>query len=181
MFDRICILGVGLIGGSVACAARARGLCRGIIGIDRNRDNLRTAVQLGIIDTGFEDIREVEGSFDLVMFATPVGSIGHLFEQMKPMWSSSAVYTDAGSTKGNVIQAAKSVFGRIPENFVPGHPIAGGEQSGVAAASADLYRNKRVILTPLAETDAHAIGIVADFWRKMGARVSMMEPSHHDD
>ncbi|MGH8551292.1 MAG: prephenate dehydrogenase [Methylococcales bacterium] len=181
MFDRIGILGVGLIGGSVACAARAKGLCREIIGIDRDRNNLLTAQQRGVIDSGFENIRAVEGPLDLVMLSTPVGSIGDLLEQLKPSWSASTVYTDAGSTKENVIRAAKSVFGRMPHNFVPGHPIAGSEQSGVAAASADLYRNKRVILTPLAETDFQATRIVEDFWRKMGARVSMMEAAHHDE
>lgn len=181
MFDRLCIFGVGVIGGSVACAARTQGLCREIIGIDRDRTNLCTATQRGVIDIGFEEFRQAQGPFDLVVLATPVGSIGDLFEQLKPDWTLSTVYTDVGSTKENVIRAAKSVFGQVPANFVPGHPIAGSEKSGVLAARADLYRNKRVILTPLAETDCKATRIVEDFWRNLGARVSRMEAAHHDD
>ncbi len=181
MFDRLCIFGVGVIGGSIACAARAQGLCRKIIGVDWDRSNLRIAREHGVIDTGLERFHEAEGPFDLVMLATPVGSIGDLLEQLKPNWSAATVYTDVGSTKENVIRAAKSVFGQIPSNFVPGHPIAGSEKSGVLAARADLYHNKRVVLTPLAETDCKATGIVEDFWRNLGARVSRMEPAHHDD
>lgn len=181
MFERICIIGVGLIGGSVACAARGQRLCEEIIGIDRDRNNLQEAVQRGVIDRGYGDLRAARGHFDLVMLAIPVGSIGEVFEGLKPGWSASTVYTDAGSTKGNIIQAARSVFGELPRNFVPGHPIAGSEQSGVAAAGADLFRNKRVILTPDRDTDRDAIQIVEDFWRKLGARVFRMEPAHHDD
>ncbi|MGH8556350.1 MAG: prephenate dehydrogenase [Methylococcales bacterium] len=172
---------MGVIGGSVALSARAEGLCREITGIDRDRNNLLVARERGVINIGLESIREAEGPFDLVVLATPVGSIGDLLEQLKPNWSQATIYTDVGSTKENAIRAAKSVFGKIPSNFVPGHPIAGSEKSGVLAARADLYRNKRVILTPLAETDCKATGIVADFWRKMGAKVSLMEAAHHDD
>ncbi|MGR9108218.1 MAG: prephenate dehydrogenase [Gammaproteobacteria bacterium] len=181
MFDRICIVGVGLIGGSVALAARQKGLCREIVGVDRDRSNLVDARNFGVIDQGFESVHALQGSFDLVMLATPVGSVGALFEQLNRNWSSSTVYTDAGSTKENVIQAAKSVFGVVPRNFVPGHPIAGSEQSGVAAATADLYENRRVILTPVAETDREATALVAAFWEKIGARASTMDPAHHDD
>ncbi|MGH8477743.1 MAG: prephenate dehydrogenase [Methylococcales bacterium] len=181
MFDRLCILGVGLIGGSVAKGSREQGLCREIIGVDRDRNNLRMARELGVIDSAVEEFRDAQGTFDLVVLATPVGSFDELFEQLKPNWSAATIYTDVGSTKENVIGAASSVFGRIPSNFVPGHPIAGSEQCGVLAARCDLYRNKRVILTPLAETDRQATGFVEEFWRKLGAKVSLMEPAHHDD
>ena len=181
MIDRLCILGVGLIGGSVACAARKRSLCREIVGIDLDRNNLLDAKRLGVIDEGFEAFQFADGTFDLVLLATPVGSIGDLFGQLKTNWSDATVYTDAGSTKCNVIQAAESAFGLVPRNFVPGHPIAGSERSGVTAANADLYQGKRVILTPVCETDAKAVGIVEDFWRRLGASVSRMEPVHHDN
>ncbi len=181
MFERIGIVGVGLIGGSVAAAARKKGLSKEIIGVDRDPENLLAATQQGIIDAGFHDIRKVTGTFDLIMLSTPVGCIAGLLEQLKPNWARDTMYTDAGSTKENVIQAAKAVFGRSPRNFVPGHPIAGSEKSGVLAASADLYQNKRVILTPVAETGPEATATVGEFWRKLGARVSLMEPRHHDD
>jgi prephenate dehydrogenase len=181
VFDRVGILGVGLIGGSVACAARKYKLCREIVGIDQDRNNLLAAVESGVIDIALEDVRQIDGTFDLVLLATPVGSMGELLVNLKRNWSSSTVYSDSGSTKLNVIRAAKLVFGRMPANFVPGHPIAGSEQSGVAAASPHLYQNKRVILTPVAETDRKAVALVEEFWQKMGARVSIMEPAHHDD
>ena len=177
---RLCIIGVGLIGGSVALAARQKGLFAEIIGVDQDSENLREAQQRGVINGGFEDVTDLRGNFDVVMLATPVGGMQRLFELLKPRWSSSTVYTDVGSTKENVVEAAKHVFGSVPSNFIAGHPIAGSEKSGIGAARADLYQAKRVILTPCAETSAGPLQDVRDLWEQIGAMVSIMEAHHHD-
>ncbi|MBP1148561.1 MULTISPECIES: prephenate dehydrogenase [Methylocaldum] len=181
MIERLCIIGVGLIGGSVARAARAKGLCHEIVGVDADTDNLRNALECGVIDVGYSDTSQGAASADLVMIATPVGTFDAIFSALKPVWSTRAVVTDAGSTKCNVIESAERVFGEIPDNFVPGHPIAGAERSGVDASTADLYQGKRVILTPLNNTSPLAIKRVERFWRAIGAKVSEMEPAHHDE
>ncbi|CAL1241743.1 prephenate dehydrogenase [Candidatus Methylocalor cossyra] len=180
MMERIAIIGVGLIGGSVALAARAGGLARTVVGVDANADNLRTALDLGVIDHAYDDAAEAARGCDLVLIATPVGAIEAVLHTLQPAWAAGRVYSDAGSTKGSVIAAARRVFGRVPANFVPGHPIAGAERSGVEAASAELYRGRRVILTPLAETDPAALQQVETFWSGLGARVSHMPPDQHD-
>ncbi len=185
MIERLCVIGVGLIGGSIAKAARERGLCREIVGVDADAENLRKAVDLGIIDTAFavkgagDAARGAEGA-DWVVVATPVWEFPWAFKELRPIWSSHAVYTDVGSTKCSVIAAAEREFGSVPPNFVPGHPIAGAERSGVGAAMDDLFRGRRVILTPVRETSADALRRVEDFWMAVGARVSLMEPGHHD-
>jgi prephenate dehydrogenase len=181
MIERLCIIGVGLIGGSVARAARAQALCREIVGVDADTENLRKALESGVIDSGYYDVKQGAADADLIIIATPVGIFDAIFAGLKPVWPSRAVVTDAGSTKCNVIESAERIFGEVPENFVPGHPIAGAERSGVDASTADLYRDKRVILTPLKNTSPHAIKRVEHFWQSLGARVSEMEPAHHDE
>ena len=109
-----------------------------------------------------------------------MGSIKSIFSLLKPYWTENAVYTDVGSTKGNVIAAAECVFGEVPANLVPGHPIAGAEQSGVEASVGDLFLNKRMILTPLSHTDPFALKTIQTFWEELGSTVSIMAPSHHD-
>jgi prephenate dehydrogenase len=181
MIERLCIIGVGLIGGSVARAARAKRLCHEIVGVDADTDNLQRALERGVIDIGFSDAKQGAANADLVMIATPVGTFDAIFDALKAVWSSRAVITDAGSTKCNVIESAERVFGEVPDNFVPGHPIAGAERSGVDASTDDLYHGKRVILTPLNNTSPQALKQVEHFWRGMGAKVSKMEPAHHDE
>jgi len=181
MIERLCVIGVGLIGGSVARAARAKELCRAIVGVDADADNLRRALECGVIDAGFSTISQGAANADLVMIATPVGTFDAVFGALKAVWSSRTVVTDAGSTKCNVIESARRVFGDVPDNFVPGHPIAGAERSGVDASTADLYQGKRVILTPLKNTSPEAVRRVESFWQSMGAKVSEMEPAHHDE
>jgi prephenate dehydrogenase len=181
MIQRLCVIGVGLIGGSIACGARARGLVQSVVGVDPDGANLDRAVQLGVIDVAARDLEEGTAGADLVVIATPVGAIEGVLRALRDIWEPRAIYTDAGSTKGNVIAAAERVFGTVPANFVPGHPIAGAERSGVAASTADLYAGKRVILTPLASTDAAATSRVEALWSALGAKVSCMEPRHHDE
>jgi prephenate dehydrogenase len=181
MIERFCIIGVGLIGGSIARAARAAGLCRDIVGVDADGANVRRALELGVIDAAFDDPTEGARGADWILIATPVGAFDAVFRALRPTWSTAAIYTDAGSTKQSVIDTARAIFGEVPANFVPGHPIAGAERSGVDAATCELYKDKRVILTPLPTTDLDAIERVDAFWRGLGAKVTRMEPVHHDE
>lgn len=182
MFKRLCIIGVGLIGGSIARAAREQGLCREIVGYgqSRNLPNLEIARQLGVIDAYYTDAGLALENADCVIIATPVGTVQAIFEQLAPYWNVGAIYSDACSTKGSVIAAAQAVFGKVPENFVPAHPIAGAERSGVEASSADLFKHRRLILTPLPDTDSRALESIRQFWERIGSSVSMMAVEHHD-
>lgn len=178
--ERLAIIGVGMIGGSVAQAAKTRGLCREVVGIDRDPKALEKAFRLGVIDRSETSITEGVKGADGVVIATPVGAMKPIFEALKPVWNEETFYTDVGSTKRSVIQDAALVFGQVPRNFIPGHPIAGRERSGVDAADESLFRGKRVILTPLAETDEATLDRVRSFWQLLGAEVHDMSPVHHD-
>ena len=182
MFDRLCIIGVGLIGGSVARAARHYGLCKQIVGYGRQEDkqNLETAKRLGVIDDSYFNIESAVCGADCVVIATPVASLDSIFTALKPYWSESAIYTDVGSTKVSVVNAAQQVFGEVPDNFVPAHPIAGAEQSGVEASFYDLFLNRRLIITPLENTSKEALNKVQSFWERCGSLVSVMDVKHHD-
>ena len=182
MFDKLCIIGVGLMGGSVARVARLNGLSKNIVGYGRLQDlqNLETAKRLGVIDDYFLDIQVAVQDADCVVIATPVESIESILSLLQPIWSDHTIYTDVGSTKGNVVAAAQRVFGVIPSNFVLTHPIAGGEQSGVEAAVDDLFVNKRLIISPLSHTRQDALQKIQGFWEQCGSEVSMMDVCRHD-
>ncbi len=182
MFDKLCIIGVGLMGGSVARAARLKGLSKIIMGYGRLQDlqNLETAKHLGVIDDYSLDIEVAVQDADCVVIATPVESIESILSLLQPIWSDQTIYTDVGSTKGSVVAAAQRVFGVIPNNFVLAHPIAGAEQSGVEAAVDDLFVNKRLIISPLSHTRIDALKKIQSFWEQCGSDVSMMEVHRHD-
>ncbi len=180
MINRLCIIGVGLIGGSLARALRAVGYCGEVIGAGRNPAHLRQAVELGVIDRFETDPGQAVAGADVVLVAVPLGAMEGVFRAIRGHLAGDAVLTDAGSAKGSVIEAARRAFGRVPDYFVPGHPIAGTENSGVAASVPDLYKNRRVILTPLEHTDPAAASRVRGMWEAAGAHVSEMEPAHHD-
>jgi len=181
MIKRLCVIGVGLIGGSLARALRTAGQVREIVGAGRNAENLQQAVDLGVIDRFETDFaRAVEGA-DMVLVAVPLGAMEGVFAAITDNLAGDAVVTDAGSAKGSVIESAQRVFGTPLKFFVPGHPIAGTERSGVAASFAELYQGRRVILTPLPETDARATARVRDMWEAAGAHVAEMDPHHHDE
>jgi len=182
MFDRLCIIGVGLIGGSIARAARLNGLSQTIVGFGRPEDlaNLQTAKQLGVIDEYYLDLAEAVNNVDCVVIATPVASIKAIFTFLQPLWSAQTIYTDVGSTKGSVLVAAEQVFGEIPPNLVPAHPIAGAEQSGVEASLDDLFVGKRLIITPTDNTSPQALQAIKTLWEKLGSLVSVMDAKHHD-
>jgi len=182
LFNKLCIIGVGLIGGSIAKAAREQQLAASIVGFGREMDrpNLETALQTGVIDTFFLDVAAAVDHADAVVIATPVTAVATLFGLLKPHWDSRAVYSDVGSTKGSVLAAAESVFGHVPDNFIPAHPIAGGEQSGVMAAQGDLFKGKRLIITPTATSNPGALAKIGLFWQGMGACVTEMDVREHD-
>jgi prephenate dehydrogenase len=181
MFNKLCIIGVGLIGGSIARAARQQGLCKTIVGFGRDNDlpNLQAAKRLGVIDGFSLDISAL-AKVDCIVIATPVGAIESVFTLLKPFWNEKAIYTDVGSTKTNVIAAAERVFGFVPGNLVPAHPIAGAELSGVVASVADLFIDKRLIITPDKATRTHAVQTMQEFWERLGADVAIMDAAHHD-
>ena len=178
--DRVVIVGLGLIGGSFALGLKAHGLCREVVGCSRSDSTLQKGLELGVIDRAEKDIVKAVSGADLVMLAAPIGKTEDLLRKMQPGLNGQTVVTDAGSVKGNVVAAAKNVFGDVPDWFVPGHPIAGSERSGVAAAKVDLYKNHKVILTPLPHTSPVAIGKVEAAWSGMGADVLTMEVAQHD-
>lgn len=182
MFNKICIIGVGLIGGSIARAARKQNLCQNIsaFGREQDLDNLKRAKELAVIDSYSIELSEAVKDADCVIIATPVGAMPAIFEQLQKYWSKDTLYMDAGSTKASVIAALKGVFSEVPKNFVPAHPIAGAENSGVDAARDDLFIDKRLILTPVTETDTVFIQLAQDFWRKIGSAITQMDVEQHD-
>ena len=180
MIERLCIIGVGLIGGSLARALREAGACQEVVGAGRNSANLQTAVDLGVIDRYDTDLAQAVKGADMVVVCVPMGAMEGVFTTIRGQLAAHAVLTDAGSAKGSVIEAAQRAFGGVPDFFVPGHPIAGTEQSGVDASFSGLYKDRRVILTPLPETSANATDRVRDMWQATGAQVVTMDPVHHD-
>ena len=177
---KLAVIGVGLIGGSLARALRAAGQVDEIIGCGRSRDNLEKAVELGVIDSYSHDIGEAVEDADMIFLAIPLGAMRDAFDSMKGHLAGNAVITDGGSVKGSVIADCEAVFGEILPNFVPGHPIAGTEKNGVESSFAELYQNRRVILTPVSQTDDSAIARVHAMWRYCGAEINRMSPVDHD-
>lgn len=179
MLDKLVIIGVGLIGGSVALAARRAGLARRIVGVGRPSENLDAALRLGVIDE-VEPIEQAVSNADLVLLAIPVGQMPDVMATMAPHLSAKAVVTDAGSTKGDVVAAARANLGDKLPLFVPGHPIAGAEKSGVTAAKTELFDSKNIVLTPLPENETASVQAITDFWRGCGAKVIEMPVDLHD-
>ena len=180
MIRRLCVIGVGLIGGSLARALRQAGYCGEVVGSGRRAEHLQEAVDLGVIDRFDTDAaRAVEGA-DMVVVCVPLGAMEAVFRSIAPALAADAVVTDAGSAKACVAEAARRAFGGVPPWFVPGHPIAGTEKSGVAASFAELYRDRKVILTPLPETSPAATARVQAMWETAGAQVQCMDVEHHD-
>jgi len=178
IIDKLAIVGVGLIGGSFALALKQAGAVREVLGVGRNPARLTIARELELID-GVADYAEA-GQADCIMLALPVGETESALRQLAPHLKSSAIITDAGSTKANVVAAARAALGARFADFVPGHPIAGSEQSGAGAAHADLYRGKRVVLTPEADTRFDAVATVRALWQATGAQVEILDAAQHD-
>ncbi len=181
VIDRLLVIGLGLIGGSFALGLKQRGGCGRVVGYDSCREQLVEGLRLGVIDEIAEDLQRAVGQADVVMLAVPVKAMERVMATINPWLSASTVLTDAGSAKGSVVEVARRVFGQVPSMFVPGHPIAGSEKSGVSASKSDLFLRHKVILTPLAETDRHALRVVHELWDRLGAEVHHMEVRRHDE
>lgn len=181
MIERLAIIGVGLIGGSLARALRGAGAVGEIIGCGRSVENLELAFDLGVIDGCTRDPAVAVEDADMVFIATPLGVMRGVFERIRGKLRDDAVITDGGSVKGSVVADAVAVFGEVPARLVPGHPIAGTEHSGVGASFPELYHNRRVILTPMPQTDADAVEKVRAMWQAAGAQVTDMDVAHHDE
>jgi prephenate dehydrogenase len=179
-FHKIVVFGVGLIGGSFALALRKAGAVREAVGFGRSAANLQQARDLGIIDRIGQDIAAEVGDADLVLLATPVGQMAQLMAHIAPHLGVHTLVTDGGSTKSDVVRDAYAQLGSKVGQFVPAHPIAGAELSGAAAAGADLYLGKKVVLTPLPENSAHAVARVQAAWQACGANVYQMTHAEHD-
>ncbi|MFZ1830662.1 MAG: prephenate dehydrogenase/arogenate dehydrogenase family protein [Candidatus Competibacteraceae bacterium] len=180
LIQRLCVIGVGLIGGSLARALREAGAVGEVIGSGRGEENLRAAVRLGVVDRYDTDPAQAVIGADVVVIAAPLGALKSVLHSIVPALSPATVITDVGSAKGSVVADVEQIYGQIPPNFVPGHPIAGTEKSGVEASFATLFQRRRVILTPLAETSATAHQLVRQMWALTGAEVVDMGVHHHD-
>lgn len=176
---KLAVVGVGLIGGSFALALKNAGLVGEVVGIGRGRANLETALEKGVVDAFTHSLAEGVAGADVVFLATPVQTLAKVAAEVIPHMKPGAVLTDGGSVKAEVICAIEPL---LPENiqFVPGHPVAGTEQSGAAAAFASLYRGRRCILTPTSRTDAQALALIKTLWQAAGSEVVVMTPEKHD-
>jgi prephenate dehydrogenase len=180
LFERVAVIGVGLIGGSFALALKQARACAHVVGAGRNRANLELARERGIIDSIAADAVAAAHGADLVLLAAPVAQFSRIFHDVGPVLTPKALLTDGGSTKRDVVAAARQALGRKISQFVPAHPIAGAEKSGAGAATAELFRDRRVILTPLAENTEGAVKKAEVVWSACGARISRMDPQEHD-
>lgn len=176
--NKLAIVGTGLIGGSFALALKQAGAVGEVLGIGRNAAKLDIARELGLIDRAADWAQA--GQADCILLAMPVGETDSVLKNLAPHLKAGAIVTDAGSTKLDVVAAARVALGARFADFVPGHPIAGSEQSGPGAARADLYQGKKVVLTPQAETRATALATVQALWEAAGAQVETLDAALHD-
>ncbi len=179
IYDRVALLGLGLIAGSMALAMREKGLAGRIVGHARSAETRQTALEIGLVDEVFDTAAEAVKGADLVVFCVPVGVMGQLAAEVAPHLEKGATVTDVGSVKGAVI---KAIAPHIPEgvHFIPGHPLAGTEHSGPRAGFASLFHNRWCLLTPLEGTDPKALDRLRRLWTEMGANVDEMDAAHHD-
>ncbi len=181
MIRTLAVIGVGLIGGSLARALRQAGEVGEVVGCGRGKANLEKAVELGVIDRYTHDVGEAVATADMIFLAVPLGAMESTFAAMKGRLADDAIITDGGSAKRSVIDDCRAGLGYLPEGFIPGHPIAGTENSGVEASFSELYQNRRIILTPTSESSPEALKKVEAMWSACGAEVTRMSVEHHDE
>lgn len=181
MINKLAIIGVGLIGGSLAQALKKADYVGEVTGFTRRPDQLQHAVDLEILDFGAVSISQAVDSADMIVLSTPVAAMKDIFPQIADAASKNAVITDVGSVKQSIISEASNSLGIHYKNFVPGHPIAGAELSGPDASYAELFADHRVVLTPVEETSREAVDKVDDMWAAAGAKVVEMDASSHDE
>ena len=181
MMKKVCIIGIGLIGGSLAKAIKKTHQSEIVFGYGRDEERLERAQKGNLIDQYSKNMGEALDGANMVIIATPVGSYESILKEMKPHISEDMVISDVGSTKVSVIEAVKAVFDGVFDNFIPAHPIAGKEKSGFEVSDADLFVNKKVIITPLENNNPESIKILTKMWEEIGAEVDFMTPQSHDD
>lgn len=181
LIRRLAIIGVGLIGGSLARALKRAGACGRVVGCGSTVGELEKAADLGVIDEFHPDVGAAAEGADVVIVAVPLGASASVLEQLRGWIDSTTVVSDVGSVKGTVVQEARRILGPHMPRFVPGHPVAGTEKSGVEASSAELFTGHHVILTPVAETEAGAVQRITEMWELTGATVDVMEVARHDE
>lgn len=180
MINKLVIIGVGLIGGSLSLALKHAGAVKHVVGCGRNQQNLQKGVEVGVIDSFESSISDAVKTADIVVAAVPMGAMQDVFQQINAGLNDNTIVTDVGSSKRSVVEVARQTLGERFLQFVPGHPIAGTEKSGVEAGFATLYQNRRVILTPVEETNTGFIEQVDAMWRDCGAIVEYLDVDHHD-
>ncbi len=181
MIEKLCIIGVGLIGGSLARALKEKGYCKQIVGSSRSAEHLQKAVELGVIDSYSTDMQEAVKDADVIMVCVPLGAMEIVFSKIKDVITPNTIITDVGSSKQSVIDAAQRAFGYVPANLIPGHPIAGTEKSGVEASFPELFQRRKIILTPLENNDPQQVEKIKKMWLQTGAEVRQMSVQHHDE
>jgi cyclohexadieny/prephenate dehydrogenase len=179
MFERVALIGLGLIGSSLSHAMRRAGLARAIVGHARTAKTRETALRLRLVDTAYATAAEAAKGADLVILCAPVGAYAALAEEMAPVLDRGAILTDVGSVKGAVV---RDVGPSVPKgvHFIPGHPIAGTEHSGPESGFAELFDGRWCVLTPPVGADGAAVEKLAQFWRACGSNVEVMDADHHD-
>jgi cyclohexadieny/prephenate dehydrogenase len=178
-FEKVCIVGLGLIGGSIGLAIKRSNISNQITGYARSNSTLERAIELGLVDSVKNNLQDAVNNSDLVILATPLSTFRELVEEMNPFLKKGCIITDTGSAKLTVIEDLKDILPNGVE-FVPGHPIAGTEESGPDAGFAELFDNRWCILTPTEDNSSNAVDLVKDFWESIGSKVEIMDPMHHD-
>lgn len=179
-FGNVLMVGTGLMAGSLAKALRERGLCQQVAGYARRIEPLEKGIELGILDVAVNDLSAAIQQADLIVLGVPTLAVGQYMQTIAKHKKASAVVTDVASVKGDVVDNIISELGELPAWFVPGHPIAGAEHSGIEASNSQLYENHKVILTPSEVTDAQALALVQNLWQQVGAEVVCMDIVEHD-
>ena len=181
VFVRVAIIGLGLIGGSLAKAVKKRGLAEQVVGCDLRASEWEEGLNQGVVDQAFPVAADAVRGADLVVIAVPVQATESVLQEIRDHLPETAVLTDVGSVKGSFVEAVRRVFGDLSPRVIPGHPIAGSEKSGITAANDQLFENHKVILTPAEDADPQALAALRALWEGCGAEVLSMPVSHHDE
>ena len=181
MINKITIIGVGLIGGSLAKAIKENNLAKVVFGYGRDLNRLEKAKKANVIDQFSTNLKDAINDSDIVIIATPVGSFKEILIEIKPFLTSKIVISDVGSTKTNIASIVSQTLGDYSNYFIPAHPIAGKEKSGFEASESNLFNNRKVIITPLETSSPDSINLIQKMWEGTGADVDFMSPESHDE
>ena len=181
MINKITIIGVGLIGGSLAKAIKENNLAKVVFGFGRDLNRLEEAQKANVIDQFSTNLQDAINDSDIVIIATPVGSFQEILSEIKPFLTSKIVISDVGSTKTNIASIVSQTLGDYSNYFIPAHPIAGKEKSGFEASESNLFNNRKVIITPLETSSTDSINLIQKMWEGTGADVDFMSPESHDE